>query len=66
MPKNGLCVFTGECIENNKLRRVAIDFSPCRPVNNFLYSCDGSFHLDDVKNLLNVEEAYGFMIMDGK
>ena len=35
-------------------------------VNNFLYSCDGSFHLDDVKNLLNVKEAYGFMIMDGK
>lgn len=65
MPKNGLCVFCGEAYEDGKLRKIAIDFSPCKPISNYLYSCDGRFHVDEVRSLLTLDDTYGFMIMDG-
>ena len=66
MPKNGLCVFTGEAYEEGKLRKIVIDFTPCKPVSTYLYSCDGKFHVEDVRSLLTLDDTFGFMIMDGK
>lgn len=66
MPQNGLCVYAGEAYEDGKLQRVVVSFSPCRPVANFLYSCDGRFHVDEVRALLAPEDTFGFMVMDGK
>lgn len=65
MPKNGIAVYTGEVIENGKIQKVAIYFSPCKPIQNFLYSCDNKFHTDEIKDLLTMDDKYGFLIMDG-
>ena len=65
MPKNGLCVYTGEVFEDGKIQKVAIHFSPYKPITNFLYSCDGKFHTDEIKALLTLDETYGFLVMDG-
>lgn len=65
MPPNGLCVFTGEVYENEKIQKVAVVFSPCKPITNFMYSCDNKFHVDEIKNLLQMDETYGFLVMDG-
>ncbi|KAH0576224.1 Eukaryotic peptide chain release factor subunit 1 [Spironucleus salmonicida] len=65
MPKNGLAVFAGEVYVDGKIKKIAVHFSPCKPIGNFMYSCDGVFHTQEVKDLLTVEEVYGFIIMDG-
>lgn len=30
-----------------------------------MYSCDGKFHTEEIKDLLTLDETYGFLIMDG-
>ena len=66
IPKNGLVVFCGNIInENNKEKKVTIDFEPYKPLNKFLYMCDNKFHTDSLQSLMVSEEKYGFIIMDG-
>ena len=65
MPKNGLAVFTGEVYEQGKIQKVAIHFSPCKPICNFMYSCDNKFHTDEIRDLLTMDETFGFVIIDG-
>lgn len=65
MPKNGVCVFTGEVYDNDKIQKVAIHFSPCKPITNFMYSCDSKFHTEQIKDLLTMDETYGILVMDG-
>mmetsp|Transcript_17046 Transcript_17046/g.22195 ORF Transcript_17046/g.22195 Transcript_17046/m.22195 type:complete len:456 (-) Transcript_17046:168-1535(-) len=65
-PKNGLVIYCGTVItEDGKERKVNIDFEPFKPINTSLYLCDNKFHTEDLNELLNDDEAFGFIIMDG-
>lgn len=64
-PDNGLIIFCGTIMENNKEKKVNIDFEPFKPVNTSLYLCDQRFRTDSLKELLEDEDRFGFIIMDG-
>lgn len=66
MPVNGLVIYCGTIlIENNKEKKVTIDFEPFKPNNKFLYLCDNRFHTEPLNELLTSDEKYGFIIIDG-
>jgi peptide chain release factor subunit 1 len=65
-PPNGLVLYVGTVLnEEGKERKVAIDFEPFKPVNTSLYLCDNKFHTEDLHELLEADDRYGFLIMDG-
>jgi peptide chain release factor subunit 1 len=65
-PKNGLFIYVGNVIINNREKKLVIDFEPHRPINTTLYLCDNQFHTSALSDLLNEdEEKYGYIIMDG-
>eukprot|EP00357_Protocruzia_adherens_P018318 CAMPEP_0115016056 /NCGR_PEP_ID=MMETSP0216-20121206/27181_1 /TAXON_ID=223996 /ORGANISM="Protocruzia adherens, Strain Boccale" /LENGTH=433 /DNA_ID=CAMNT_0002386383 /DNA_START=69 /DNA_END=1370 /DNA_ORIENTATION=+ len=66
-PPNGLVIFCGTVIseEGKGEKKVTIDFEPFKPINTSLYLCDNRFHTEDLEALLEEDEKYGFIVMDG-
>jgi len=65
-PPNGLVIYCGEVMtDEGKEKKVTIDFEPFRPINNTLYLCDNKFHTEILHSLLENEDKFGFIIMDG-
>jgi len=65
-PPNGLVVFCGEVLdENGKEKKMTIDFEPFKPVSTTLYMCDNKFHCEHLAELLEADDKFGFLIMDG-
>jgi len=48
-----------------KKKKVNIDFEPHKPVNTSLYLCDSRFHTEPLNELLESDQKFGFIIMDG-
>jgi len=46
-------------------KKVNIDFEPFKPINTSLYLCDNKFHTAPLAELLESDERFGFVIMDG-
>jgi len=44
---------------------VNIDFEPFKPINTSLYLCDNKFHTEALAELLESDQKFGFIIMDG-
>ena len=66
VPPNGLVIYCGTILtDDNKEKKVNIDFEPFKPINTSLYLCDNKFHTEDLNELLIDDEAFGFIIMDG-
>merc|ERR1711934_764891 len=66
VPKNGLVVYCGTILtEDNKEKKVTIDFEPFKPINTSLYLCDNKFHTEALTSLLQSDDKFGFIIMDG-
>lgn len=66
VPPNGLVVYTGTIMtDDGKEKRVNIDFEPFKPINTSLYLCDNKFHTEALNELLESDNRYGFIIMDG-
>jgi len=66
VPKFGLVVYCGTILtEDNKEKKVTIDFEPFKPINTSLYLCDNKFHTEALQALLASEDKFGFIIMDG-
>lgn len=66
MPPNGLVVYCGEIITaEGKPRKINIDFEPFKPINTSLYLCDNKFHTEALSELLESDQKFGFIIMDG-
>lgn len=66
VPKNGLVIYCGTITNNEgKEKKVNIDFEPFKPIQRSLYICDNRFHTESLKNLLNDNDIFGFIIMDG-
>ena len=66
-PKNGLIVFCGiVLLEDGKTeKKINIDFEPFKPVTSSKYFCDDAFHPDLLMYLLDDDEKFGFVIVDG-
>jgi len=58
-------LYFGTVVFDGKEKKIAIDFEPLKPINTSLYLCDSRFHVEALKDLLENNETYGFVIMDG-
>lgn len=66
VPPNGLVIYCGEIItDEGKERKVNIDFEPFKPINTSLYLCDNKFHTEALSELLESDNKFGFIVMDG-
>ncbi|KAK7684666.1 Polypeptide release factor (eRF1) in translation termination [Cerrena zonata] len=66
VPKNGLVVYCGDVItDEGKEKKLNIDFEPFRPINTSLYLCDNKFHVEALAELLQDDDKFGFIVMDG-
>ncbi|KAJ1460187.1 peptide chain release factor eRF1/aRF1 [Pelagophyceae sp. CCMP2097] len=66
VPPNGLVVYCGTVLtDEGKEKRVNIDFEPFKPINTSLYLCDNKFHTEALNELLEDDDKFGFIIMDG-
>ena len=66
VPPNGLVLYTGTIVtEDGKDKKVTIDFEPFKPINASLYLCDNKFHTEDMNELLESDDKFGFIVMDG-
>merc|ERR1719223_1957426 len=66
VPPNGLVVYCGTILtDDNKEKKVNIDFEPFKPINTSLYLCDNKFHTEALGELLQQDDCFGFIVMDG-
>mmetsp|Transcript_5614 Transcript_5614/g.15085 ORF Transcript_5614/g.15085 Transcript_5614/m.15085 type:complete len:449 (-) Transcript_5614:453-1799(-) len=65
-PNNGLIIYCGEIItDDGKEKKLTIDFEPFKPIGTTMYLCDNRFHCEDLAELLESDDKFGFLIMDG-
>lgn len=66
IPPNGLVVYCGEVVtEDGKEKKLSISFEPFKPINTSLYKCDNKFRTECLNELLEDDDKFGFVIMDG-
>jgi len=66
VPDKGLVLYCGTILtDEGKEKRVNIDFEPFKPINTSLYLCDNKFHTEALHELLEDDDKFGFVIMDG-
>lgn len=66
IPPNGLVLFVGTVLtEEGKEKKLTIDFEPFKPINTSLYLCDNRFHTEALQDLLQDDDTFGFIIVDG-
>lgn len=66
VPDNGLVIYCGTIEDDQgKTKKINIDFEPFKPINTSLYLCDNKFHTAPLNELLESNERFGFIIMDG-
>lgn len=66
VPPNGLVIYCGTVItSDNKEKQVTFDFEPFKPINTSLYLCDNKFHTEALSVLLESDEKFGFIVVDG-
>ncbi|KAL6944749.1 Polypeptide release factor (eRF1) in translation termination [Hanseniaspora osmophila] len=67
IPPNGLVLYCGDIItEDGKEKRVTFDIEPYKPINTSLYMCDNKFHTEVLSELLEADDKFGFIVMDGQ
>ena len=66
-PTNGLCIFCGVILlEDGKTeKKIKIDLTPFRPINVFAYKCQTNFHTEPLLSLLEDDDKFGFIVIDG-
>lgn len=66
VPPNGLVLFVGTVLtDEGKEKKVSFDFEPHKPINTSLYLCDNKFHTEALSELLESDQRFGFIVMDG-
>ncbi|EDO19276.1 hypothetical protein Kpol_1036p18 [Vanderwaltozyma polyspora DSM 70294] len=67
IPPNGLVLYCGDIItEEGKEKKVTFDIEPYKPINTSLYLCDNKFHTEVLSELLEADDKFGFIVMDGQ
>jgi peptide chain release factor subunit 1 len=66
VPENGLVLYCGTVMtDEGKEKKLTIAFEPFKPINTSLYLCDNKFHTEALHELLEDDDTFGFIIMDG-
>jgi peptide chain release factor subunit 1 len=66
VPGNGLILYTGTVLtEDNKEKKLTLDIEPFKPVSRSLYLCDNKFHTEELHRMLESDERFGFIVVDG-
>jgi len=64
-PKHGLALFCGNVSEKEGGQDIQIwAIEPPKPLNVRIYRCDKVFVIEPLKEMLEVEEVYGLLVMD--
>ncbi len=64
-PQNGLAVFSGNVAEREGQSNVKVwSIEPPIPLKMRLYRCDKEFVLDILREMLDIKESYGLIVMD--
>ncbi len=64
-PPNGLAIFCGNVSEKEGGQDVQIwAFEPPKPLNVRIYRCDKEFVTEPLRDMLEVEEVYGLLVID--
>jgi peptide chain release factor subunit 1 len=65
-PPNGLVIYCGlVTMEDGGEKMIKIDLEPFKQINTSLYRCDSVFHTQELKALLEDNDRFGFIVMDG-
>ena len=66
-PKNGLVIFCGVILmdDGKTEKKINYDFQPFRPINQSLYNCGNKFDTSPLQCLLQDDQKFGFVIVDG-
>jgi|SRR3989344_5474991 len=66
-PPNGLALFAGNVSDVEGQQDIQLwEIEPPEPLNMRLYRCDKEFVLDALREMLEVSEIYGLLVMDRK
>ena len=66
-PKNGLAIFSGNVSQSEGQSDLQLwDIEPYLPLKSRLYRCDKEFVLEPLKEMLEVKEVFGLLVMDRK
>lgn len=64
-PPHGMAVYSGNVSEREGQSDVKVfAIEPPAPLNTRIYRCDKTFVLDPIRDMLEVKEVYGMIIMD--
>jgi len=66
VPTNGMILYCGTVLtDDDKEKKVTIDIEPFKPVSRSLYMCDNRFHTDELQRMLESDDKFGFIVVDG-
>jgi peptide chain release factor subunit 1 len=67
IPVNGLILFCGviEIGDGKSEKKIAIDIEPYKQINTFAYRCQTTFYTEPLNSILEDDEKFGFIIVDG-
>lgn len=66
VPPNGLIIYSGTVLmEDNKEKKITMDMEPFKPVSRTMYMCDNKFHTEALAEMLESDDKFGFIVMDG-
>ncbi|CBZ28271.1 putative eukaryotic translation release factor [Leishmania mexicana MHOM/GT/2001/U1103] len=66
VPANGLLLYSGTVMTaDNKEKKLTLDIEPFKAVSRSLYLCDNKFHTEELRRMLESDDKFGFIIMDG-
>lgn len=66
-PPHGLAVFAGDASESDNKTDIKVwSIEPPNPLNVRLYRCDQTFKLDVLKEMMDIKESYGLIVIDNR
>jgi peptide chain release factor subunit 1 len=67
IPPNGLALFCGiiETGDGKGEKKIMLDIEPFKPINTFTYRCQTTFETGPLNDLMEDDETFGFIIVDG-
>lgn len=67
IPTNGLCLFCGIILQEDGKgeKKMKIPLEPFKPINVFAYKCQNTFYTEPMLSLLEDDDRFGFIVMDG-
>ena len=64
-PENGLAIYCGNISDKEGVSDIQIwVYEPPKPLNVKIYRCDQEFIVEPLKEMVEVEEVYGLMVID--